>query len=73
MSKKIKDTTENSSKKSLDLMNLNELRELKSEELQQIALDSKIDDIGKMTRQEITYAILKSQYESKGEIYAEGV
>tara|TARA_B100001173_G_C15967813_1_gene538651 strand:- start:123 stop:1370 length:1248 start_codon:yes stop_codon:yes gene_type:complete len=54
-------------------MNLNELRELKSEELQQIALDSKIDDIGKMTRQEITYAILKSQYESKGEIYAEGV
>ena len=73
MSKKIKNTTENSSKKSLDLMNLNELRELKSEELQQIALDSKIDDIGKMTRQEITYAILKSQYESKGEIYAEGV
>ena len=73
MSKKIKDTTENSSKKSLDLMNLNELRELKSEELQQIALDSKIDDIGKMTRPEITYAILKSQYESKGEIYAEGV
>ncbi|MDC0897650.1 transcription termination factor Rho [Desulfobacterota bacterium] len=54
-------------------MNLNELRDLKSEELQQIALDSKIDDIGKMTRQEITYAILKSQYESKGEIYAEGV
>jgi len=73
MSKKITATTENSSKKSLDLMNLNELRELKSEELQQIALDSKIDDIGKMTRQEITYAILKSQYESKGEIYAEGV
>ena len=58
MSKKITATTENSSKKSLDLMNLNELRELKSEELQQIALDSKIDDIGKMTRQEITYAIL---------------
>mgnify|MGYP003964616393 FL=1 len=73
MSKKITAATENSSKKSLDLMNLNELRELKSEELQQIALDSKIDDIGKMTRQEITYAILKSQYESKGEIYAEGV
>ena len=73
MSKKIKNTTENSSKKTLDLMNLNELRDLKSEELQQIALDSKIDDIGKMTRQEITYAILKSQYESKGEIYAEGV
>ena len=73
MSKKNIATTENSSKKSLDLMNLNELRELKSEELQQIALDSKIDDIGKMTRQEITYAILKSQYESKGEIYAEGV
>ena len=73
MNKKITAATENSSKKSLDLMNLNELRELKSEELQQIALDSKIDDIGKMTRQEITYAILKSQYESKGEIYAEGV
>ena len=72
MSKKTKDA-ENSNKKSIDMMNLNELREIKSEELQKIALDLKIDDIGRMTRQEITYAILKSQYESKGEIYAEGV
>ena len=38
-----------------------------------IALDLKIDDIGRMTRQEIIYAILKSQFESKGEIYAESV
>ena len=72
MSKKTKDA-ENSNKKNIDMMNLNELREIKSEELQKIALDLKIDDIGRMTRQEITYAILKSQYESKGEIYAEGV
>ena len=72
MSKKTKEAVD-SDKKSIDMMNLNELREIKSEELQKIALDLKIDDIGRMTRQEITYAILKSQYESKGEIYAEGV
>ena len=73
MSKKTKEVAESSNKKTIDMMNLNELREIKSEALQKIALDLKIDDIGRMTRQEITYAILKSQYESKGEIYAEGV
>tara|TARA_Y100001970_G_C14249241_1_gene870557 strand:- start:120 stop:1424 length:1305 start_codon:yes stop_codon:yes gene_type:complete len=73
MSKKPKENSENSNKKTIDMMNLNELRDLKSEQLQKIALDLKIEDIGRMTRQEITYAILKSQYESKGEIYAEGV
>ena len=73
MNKKAEVSVENSNKKTLDMMNLNDIRDLKAEELQKIAIDLKIDDIGKMTRQEITYAILKSQYENKGEIYAEGV
>ena len=74
MSKKPKKTDDEVvSPKTLDLMNLNELRDIKSADLQKLALDLKIDDIGRMTRQEIIYAILKSQFESKGEIYAESV
>ncbi len=38
MSKKTKEAVD-SDKKSIDMMNLNELREIKSEELQKIALD----------------------------------
>ncbi len=57
----------------LSLMNLNELREVKPADLQKMALDLKVEDTGRMTRQEQIYAILKSQSEKQVEIYAEGV
>ena len=57
----------------LSLMNLNELREIKPADLQKMALDLKVEDTGRMTRQEQIYAILKSQSEKQVEIYAEGV
>ena len=43
MSKKTKEAVD-SDKKSIDMMNLNELREIKSEELQKIALDLNLID-----------------------------
>ena len=55
------------------LVNLNELREIKPAELQKMAIDLGIEDAGRMTRQDMIYAILKSQAENEGEIYAEGV
>ena len=60
-------------KSGLSLMNLNELREVKPADLQKMALDLKVEDTGRMTRQEQIYAILKSQSEKQVEIYAEGV
>ena len=57
----------------LSLMNLNELRAIKPADLQKMALDLKVEDTGRMTRQEQIYAILKSQSEKQVEIYAEGV
>ena len=57
----------------LSLMNLNELRAIKPADLQKMAIDLKIEDTGRMTRQEQIYAILKSQSEKQVEIYAEGV
>ena len=55
----------------LSLMNLNELRAIKPADLQKMAIDLKIEDTGRMTRQEQIYAILKSQSEKQVEIYAE--
>ncbi len=57
----------------LDLMNLNELREIKPAELQKMAISINIEDAGRMSRQDMIYAILKSQADNQGEIYAEGV
>ena len=58
---------------SLNLMDLNKLREIKPMELQKMTFELNIDDTGRMTRQDMIYAILKSQSENHGEIYAEGV
>lgn len=58
---------------SLNLMDLNKLREIKPVELQKMTFELNIDDTGRMTRQDMIYAILKSQSENQGEIYAEGV
>ena len=58
---------------SLNLMDLNKLREIKPMELQKMTFELNIDDTGRMTRQDMIYAILKSQSENQGEIYAEGV
>jgi len=58
---------------SLNLMNLNKLREVQLMELQQMALKLNIENPGKLSKQDMIYAILKSQSENQGEIYAEGV
>ena len=58
---------------SLNLMDLNKLREIKPVELQKMTFELNIEDTGRMTRQDMIYAILKSQSENQGEIYAEGV
>jgi hypothetical protein len=54
-------------------LNLNELRNRKSTELVKMALDLDIEDTSRMTKQDITYAILKAQSEKEGVIFAEGV
>ena len=55
------------------LVNLNKLREIKPAELQKMATELNIEDAGRMTRQDMIYAVLKSQAENEGGIYAEGV
>lgn len=54
-------------------LNLNELRNRKSAELMKMARDLEIEDVSRMTKQDITYAILKAQSEKEGVIFAEGV
>ena len=54
-------------------LNLNELRSRKSAELMKMARDLDVEDVSRMTKQDITYAILKAQSEKEGVIFAEGV
>ena len=55
------------------LLNLNELRNRKSTELMKLARDLEIEETSRMTKQDLTYAILKAQSEKEGVIFAEGV
>ncbi len=54
-------------------MNLNDLKNLKNEELMKLASDFEIEGANQMRRQELIFAILTAQSESNGSIYAEGV
>ncbi len=60
-------------KESKQFLNLNELRNRKSAELMKMARDLEIEEVSRMTKQDITYAILKAQSEKEGVIFAEGV
>ena len=54
-------------------LNLNELRNRKSAELMKMARELEIEETSRMTKQDLTYAILKAQSEKEGVIFAEGV
>jgi len=60
-------------KGSKQFLNLNELRNRKSVELMKMVRELEIEDVSRMTKQDITYAILKAQSEKEGVIFAEGV
>ena len=55
------------------LLNLNDLRNTKSVELLQMARELEIEEASRMTKQDIIIAILKTQSEKEGIIFAEGV
>jgi transcription termination factor Rho len=54
-------------------MNLNELKQLKTDELMKVAAEFTIESANSMRRQELIFSILAAQSESNGNIYAGGV
>jgi transcription termination factor Rho len=54
-------------------MNLNELKQLKTDELMKVAAEFNIEAANAMRRQELIFSILTAQSESNGSIYAGGV
>jgi transcription termination factor Rho len=54
-------------------MNLNELKQLKTDELMKVAAEFNIEAANSMRRQELIFSILTAQSESNGSIYAGGV
>ncbi len=54
-------------------LNLNELRNRKPTELMRMARSLNIDEIPRMSKQDLIYAILRAESEKEGIIYAEGV
>jgi transcription termination factor Rho len=54
-------------------MNLNELKQLKTDELMKVAAEFNIESANSMRRQELIFSILAAQSESNGSIYAGGV
>jgi transcription termination factor Rho len=56
-----------------NVMNLNELKRARNEELMRLAADFSIEGANNMRRQELIFSILTAQSESNGNIFAEGV
>ncbi len=54
-------------------MNLNDLKQLKPEELMKLATDMEIESANTLRRQDLIFAILTAQAESNGGVSAEGV
>jgi transcription termination factor Rho len=54
-------------------MNLNDLKQLKPEELMKLATDMEIEGANTLRRQDLIFAILTAQAESNGGVSAEGV
>ena len=66
-------TTENSAQSSTGGMNLSELKEKSIPDLNAIARDMNVQNLGGLRKQELIFKILQSQAEKDGLIYAEGV
>jgi transcription termination factor Rho len=54
-------------------LNLNELRNRRPTELMRMARSLNIEEISRMSKQDLIYAILRAESEKEGVIYAEGV
>lgn len=69
-----KNTSSEVMEKSPNLLNLNELREIKSSAIIKMARESGVEDASRMTKQDAIYALLKEQSNKQGGIIvAEGV
>lgn len=73
-----KEVSQNSDDKSeagmeSQFLNLNELRNRRPTELMKMARSLNIDEISRMSKQDLIYAILRAESEKEGIIYAEGV
>ena len=66
-------TTENPAQSSTGGMNLSELKEKSIPDLNAIARDMNVQNVGGLRKQELIFKILQSQAEKDGLIYAEGV
>ncbi|ABK42664.1 transcription termination factor Rho [Magnetococcus marinus MC-1] len=55
------------------LMNLKDLKAMNASQLSEIAEERKIENYSGMRRQELIYALLKTESENNGQIYGEGV
>ncbi len=73
---KLQETTESNRvdmESKSDLLNLNELRNVKNVDLMNMARELKIEDTSRMSKQDLIYSLLKAQSEKEGTIIAEGV
>ena len=73
---KLQETTESNRvdmESKSDLLNLNELRNVKNVDLMKMARELKIEDTSRMSKQDLIYSLLKAQSEKEGTIIAEGV
>ncbi len=73
---KLQETTESNQvdmESKSDLLNLNELRNVKNIDLMKMAMELKIEDTSRMSKQDLIYSLLKAQSEKEGTIIAEGV
>ena len=55
------------------VINLNELKKKKAQDLAKLATDWGLDNIGGMRKQDLIFALLQKHTENSGEIYSEGV
>jgi len=73
---KLQETTESNRvdmESKSDLLNLNELRNVKNVDMMKMARELKIEDTSRMSKQDLIYSLLKAQSEKEGTIIAEGV
>ncbi len=64
---------EKNSTRKKELINLNDLRDKKSAELIKMARELGIEEVSRMSKQDLIFSILKAQSEKEGIIMAEGV
>jgi transcription termination factor Rho len=67
------EATANSMKSDDEVINLNELKKMKPQQLAKYASKLDIDGLAGMRKQELMFAILQAQTEKGGKVYSEGV